>query len=103
MKKKNQIIISIYFFAVLIILHWCFIASFDDLLYLHKKGFSPDIIETLPFFLKPLYKGTPNLITLIALILFTFPAVLFSKEKSKSLLFISMSSFVLIFLLFLLF
>ena len=89
-----------YVVAVLIILHWALICSFDEFLHLYKYGFQQETIDALPFFLKPLYKGKPNLITLICFMLFTFSAFLLIQQKRKSYFYVSISSFVMIAYLF---
>jgi hypothetical protein len=98
MKNQYRIIagISTYVIALLIIMHWAFICSLDEFFNLYKQGFNLQTLNSLPFFLKPLYKGVPNLITLICYMLFIFPAFLFVKEKQKAYFYVSISSFVMI-------
>jgi hypothetical protein len=102
---KNQhlaaIGVSTYILAFLIITHWICICSFDEFLHLYKNGFTRQTIDTLPFFLKPLYKGTPNLITLISYVLFTFSAFFLIGQKRKTYFYMGISSFILLAYLFL--
>ncbi|MGC4041325.1 MAG: hypothetical protein QM710_11205 [Flavobacterium sp.] len=93
--------ISAYIIASLIIMHWVFICSPDEFFHLYKKGFALRTISSLPLFLKPLYTGLPNLITLISFMLFTFSAFLLINQKRKAYYYMSMSSFVMIAYLFL--
>lgn len=92
-----------YVLASLIIMHWVFICSFDEFFHLYKQGFQHQTIEALPTFLKPLYKGIPNLITLISFILFVFSAFLLLLQKKKVYFYMSISSFFMIAYLFLFF
>lgn len=92
---------STYILACLIIMHWVFICSFDEFFQLYKKGFSHSTIESLPSFLKPMFKGIPNLITLISFMFFTFSAFLLINQKRKRYFYMSMSSFFMIAYLFL--
>lgn len=100
MKKQHLFVVSIYSIAILIIIHWAFISTFDEFIHLYKKGFSQKTIDSLPFYLKPLYKGCPNLISLICFMLFTFSAFLSIQEKQKSFFYIGISSFLMIIYLF---
>lgn len=100
MKKQHLIVISTYSIAVLIIFHWIYISTFDEFIHLYKKGFSQKTIDSLPVFLKPLYKGYPNLISLICFMLFTFSAFLSIQEKRKTYFYICISSFLMIIFLF---
>lgn len=102
MKKQYYLTIGMisYVLAILIILHWIFISTFDEFIHLHKRGFSNNTLQSLPDWLKPLYGGVPNLISLICFMLFTFSAFLFVKEKQKTYFYISVSSFVMILWLF---
>lgn len=103
MKKNYPIIIGLssYIPALLIVLHWMLICSFDEFLHLHKKGFSLQTLNGLPLFLQPLYKGIPNLITLISFMLFTFSAFALLEQKKKIYRYLSLSAFVMIAYLFL--
>jgi hypothetical protein len=103
MKNLNPVTVGIstYIPALLIIMHWAFICSFDEFFHLYKQGFHPQTIESLPSFLKPIYKGVPNFITLISFILFTFSACFLVGQKKKTYFYISMSSFLMIAYLFL--
>ncbi|MGV3696125.1 hypothetical protein [Flavobacterium sp.] len=102
MKKHYPVTIglSTYAVALIIMIHWALISSFDEFINLYKDGFSRQTINTLPSFLKPIYKGTPNLITLITFILFTFSAFFLIQEKRRTYFYISMSSFFMIAYLF---
>lgn len=93
--------ISTYTLALLIIVHWAFICSSHEFFHLYKKGFTPQTLDALPVFLKPIYKGVPNLITLISFMLFTFAAFFLIGQKKKAYFYMSMSSFVMIAYLFL--
>jgi hypothetical protein len=103
---KNQypvaIGISTYILALLIIMHWAFVCSFYEFFHLYKHGFNLQTINSLPSFLKPLYKGDPNLITLISYMLFTFSAFLLIEQEKKAYFYMRVSSFLMIGYLFLL-
>jgi hypothetical protein len=103
MKNQYPVVIGIFTYALawLIIAHWAFICHFDEFLHLYKKGFNLQTIDSLPSFLKPLYTGTPNLITLISFMLFTFSAFFLIVQKKKTYFYISISSFLMIAYLFL--
>ncbi len=100
MKKQHLFVVCTYSIAIVIIIHWAYISTFDEFIHLYKKGFSQKTIDSLPVYLKPLYKGYPNLISLICFILFTFSAFLSIQEKQKKYFYISISSFLMILFLF---
>lgn len=61
-----------------------------------SKGLSKETLLRLPEWMRPLYKGLPNLTALMAYCLFAFSAFLFLKEKNKKYKTISIISFVLL-------
>lgn len=103
MKKKHAFAIACYGVAVLIVLSWLMLCSYEEFLRLGSKGFSPATLSGLPKPFQSLYKGFPNLSTLLCYILLTLAAFMTIKEKKKLLLFINITSFgMIVWLLFLL-
>gem|GEM_PF-1736911 len=103
MKKKHVTAIACYCFAMLIVLSWLVLCSYDEFLHLGSKGFSRSTLSEVPKPFKFFYKGFPNLSTLLCYILLTLAAFMTIKEKRKLLLFINVTSFgMIVWMLFLL-
>ena len=100
MTKKQILVITFYSLGILIVLSFLLICPFDDLADLPSKGFKRESIMQLPEFLRPMYKGNPNFITLISYVFFTLCAFLFLKGKKGWERFISITSFMLLFMMF---
>jgi hypothetical protein len=96
MKKRELVVITLYGFAVLIVLSWIFLCSFDDIRSLSNKGINNSVIQDFPKVIRQLYKGFPSKITLICYVFFTISAFAFIKEERKLFKFIKLSSFVMI-------
>jgi hypothetical protein len=96
MNKKQYLAIILYALAMLIVISWLLLCSFDGFVKLPSKGFKATEIQSLPEFLRPIYEGSPNLITLICYIMFTLSAFLFLKEKIVWRRFVSISSFIML-------
>lgn len=103
MGKKQMAATVFYCLALLIVLSWISMASLDEFLHLGSKGFHKSTVAGLPEYMKPFYKGFPNVGTLLCYILLTLAAFLTLKDKSKLFRFINLTSFAMLFwLLFLL-
>lgn len=90
--------LTLYLIALLIVLSWFVLTSFN-FEELTRFGFKNSPVNQLPEFFRPLYQKFPNSMTLLCYFIFTFSAFLFLKEKKKVLKCISISSFVMIFLI----
>jgi len=99
MKSRHIFVIALYCAALAIILSWLVLFPIHDLTQLSSKGFRN--IQSLPEGLRPLFKGFPNIITLVCYVMFSLTAFLFIKEKRMLYRFISISSFVMLAWLFL--
>jgi hypothetical protein len=103
MKKKQMLAIAFYSIALIIVLSWLALCSYDEFLKLGSKGIPKATILELPKAMRPFYKGFPNISTLLCYILLTLAAFMTLKEKKRLLLFINITSFAMIlWLLFLL-
>jgi hypothetical protein len=103
MRKKNVAAITFFSVAVMIVLSWFALCSYDEFFKLGTKGIHPSSVSALPKPLQFFYKGFPNLSTLLCYILLTLAAFMTIKEKKKLLLLINITSFAMIvWLLFLL-
>lgn len=99
MNRNQYIAVTFYALALLIVLSWLVLCPFDSLADLPSKGFQSNQIASLPTFLQPLYKGSPNFITLVCYILFAFSAFLILKEKKPVFRMVSITSFIMLVLM----
>jgi len=104
MKLKQRLTIAVFFLACLLLLSLLFVFSLNNFLEIASaKGLGKETLIQLPEWMRPLYEGLPSFTTLICYCLFTFSAFLFLKEKRPKYKVISVISFVLLFVVFLLF
>lgn len=101
--SKQTTAIVLYAVSILIILSWVYLCSADEFFRLGSKGIPKSRLEELPKAFRFLYKGFPNVSTLLCYIMLTLSGFMTLKQSNKLLLFINISSFGLVFwLLFLL-
>jgi len=99
MDKRQYIALTAFGLALLIVLSWLVICPIDELANLPSKGFRSSQIKSLPEFLQPLYEGLPNFVTLICYVMFTFSAFLVLKDKKPAMRIVSITSFIMLFLM----
>jgi hypothetical protein len=99
MNTNQYVAVTSYTLAVLNVLSWLLLCPPGALQDLPSKGFSRSSIESLPEFLQPMYEGIPNSITLLCYILFAFSAFLVIRDKKPGFRFVSISSFVMLFVM----
>ncbi|MDN3677790.1 hypothetical protein QWY90_10760 [Flavobacterium paronense] len=93
--NKYTLGIMVFSLAMLIVLSWLFITSFN-LKELSGVGFKAKSNQ-IPYLLRPLYKTFPNMIVLLCYFMFTYTAFVYIKEKSIFYKTLSIISFVMLF------
>lgn len=102
-RKKHLVAISCYALALVIIVSWAGLCSFDEFRQIGSGGIPENRLSGLPQALIYCYKGFPNKSTLLCYVLLTLSGFMSLGSKHTLLRVVNISSFALLFwLLFLL-